>query len=90
MKLVVKGIGSFEIIDAARASGGDISVKSSDGFRSISAKTGMQIHSAILSEVYFEWGLIIWFVGQKTIDEEHASAFEIENQDDVYRLNATL
>lgn len=90
MELRLKGFGTIKITDATRVDGDDILVKSADGFRKIAETIGYDINEVILSEVYFNWSLVAWInTGEDNLVEDSV-VYNIENQDDVYRLNAAL
>ena len=91
MKLLLKGLGIIEIIDAKRTAGGDILVKSVDNFKKIAGTTFYKITEVFLTEVDFIWNLVAWLdIPDDSWYIEDALVFQIENQDDVYRLNARL
>lgn len=89
MELRLKEFGTIEITDAARVKGDDILVKSADGFRKIAEATDYCITGAYLVEVNFIWSLVI-MLDVLEQDDEDALVYIVENQDDIYRLNARL
>lgn len=91
MELRLKGFGTIEITDATRVEGDDILVKSADGFREIAETTDYKITEAYLVEGEIKWSLVLWFdLPDNNWHEERAMVIQIENQDDVYTLNAAL
>ena len=91
MELRLKGFGTIEITDATRVEGDDILVKSADGFREIAETTDYKITEAYLVEGEIKWSLVLWFdLPNNNWHEERAMVIQIENQDDIYTLNAAL
>lgn len=91
MKLRLKGLGAIEIIDATRVEGDDILVKSADGFQKIAETTDYDIVEAYLVEGETKWSLVVWFdFPDDNWHDDRAMVVQIENQEDIYKLNATL
>lgn len=91
MELRLKGFETIEITDATRVEGDDILVKSANGFREIAETTDYKITEAYLVEGEIKWSLVLWFdLPDNNWHEERAMVIQIENQDDVYTLNAAL
>ena len=91
MELRLKGFGTIEITDATRVEGDDILVKSAYGFREIAETIDYKITEAYLVEGEIKWSLVLWFdFPDNNWHEERAMVIQIENQDDVYTLNAAL
>lgn len=91
MELKLNGFGTIEITDATRVDGDDILVKSADGFREIAETSDYEITEAYLVEGEIKWSLVVWFdLPDNNWHEEHAMVIQIENQDDIYTLNAAL
>ena len=90
MKLILNGLGVVEITDAKRVPGDDIIIESADNFQSISKVVGYEIKEAYLVEVDFKWTFIAWLNVPDDYYIDDSAVFYIENQDDIYRLNARL
>lgn len=91
MELRLKGFETIEITDATRVEGDDILVKSADGFREIAETADYEITEAYLVEGETKWSLVVWFdLPDNNWHEERAMVIQIENQDDIYTLNAAL
>ena len=91
MELRLKEYGIIEITNATLVDGGDILIEASDNFSEIAKTTEYEIIEVFLVENYFGWNLVAWlnvpdddWFTQKTI------ITEIENQEDIYKLNAFL
>lgn len=91
MELRLKGFGTIEITDATRVEGDDILVKSADGFQKTAETTGYDVVEAYLVDGETKWSLVVWFdLPDDNWHEERAMVIQIENQEDVYALNAVL
>lgn len=91
MELRLKGFETIEITNATRVEGDDILVKSADGFREIAETADYEITEAYLVEGETKWSLVVWFdLPDNNWHEERAMVIQIENQDDIYTLNAAL
>lgn len=91
MELRLKGFGTIEITDATRVEGDDILVKSANGFQEIAEIADYKITEAYLVEGEIKWSLVLWFdLPDNNWHEERAMVIQIENQDDIYTLNAAL
>lgn len=91
MELRLKGYGTIEITNAKLVDGGDILIETADNFSGIAKTTDYEITEVVLVENDFGWDLVAWlnvpdddWFTQKTI------IVGIENQEDVYKLNAFL
>lgn len=92
MYVIVKEIGCVAIKNAAKTDFGDIEVFSDNSFAEIVCKIHFDVEAAYLIETDFEWCLYIDIeLPDELIDEmEPWFVFEIENQEDIYRLKALL
>lgn len=92
MNVMVKEIGCVAIKNAAKTEYGDIEVFSDNSFAEIVSKTHFEVEAAYLIEDDFDWCLYIQIkLPEELTDEmEPWFVFEIENQDDIYRLKALL
>lgn len=92
MIVKLREIGEVLINRAVKTECGDIEVFSETGFSEIVSKTYFAIKSAYLVEADLEW----YFYIDLDLDEETSyetqswRIFDIENQTDIYRLNAFL
>lgn len=91
MELRLKEFGTIKITNATLVDGGDILIESADNFIEIAKTTDYDITEVFLVENDFGWDLVAWlnvpdddWFTQKTI------ITEIENQEDIYKLNAFL
>lgn len=91
MELRLKGYGTIEITNATLVDGGDILIETPDNFSEIEKNTEYEITNVFLVENDFGWDFVAWlnvpdddWFTQKTI------ITEIENQEDIYKLNAFL
>lgn len=91
MELRLKGYGTIEITSAKLVDGGDILIEAADNFSGIAKATDYEITEVVLVENDLGWDLVVWlnvpdddWFAQKTI------IAEIENQENVYKLNAFL
>lgn len=91
MELRLKDYGIIRITNATLVEGGDILIEAEDDFEVIARTTACQITEVYLVEVDFEWGLVAWLdLPEYDWYSSRTIVAEIENQDDVYRLNALL
>lgn len=91
MELKLKGYGTVEITKAKMVDGGDILVEAADGFRMIEKNYGYKVIAAYIVESYFTYGLVaVLDIQDKGWDVDPYAVFEIENQDDIYRLKIFL
>lgn len=91
MELRLKGLGTVEIISATRVDGDDILIKSMDDFSIISETLIYKITDAYLVEVDFKWSFVAHLnTPEDAWEEDDYIVFQIENQDDIYKLNASL
>ena len=91
MELRLKGYGTIEITNATLVDGGDILIESADNFEKLAETTDYEITEVFLVENDFGRDLVAWldvpdgdWFTPKTI------IAEIENHEDVYKLNAFL
>lgn len=91
MELRLKDYGTIEITKATLVDGGDILIETADNFSEIAKNTECEITEVFLVENDYGWDLVAWlsvpdddWFSQKTI------ITEIENQEDIYKLNAFL
>ena len=91
MELRLKGYGTIEITNATLVDGGDILIEAADNFIEIAKNNECEITEVYLVENDYGWDLVAWlsvpdddWFSQKTI------ITEIENQEDIYKLNAFL
>lgn len=91
MELRLKGYGTIEITSAKLVDGGDILIEATDNFSGITKTTDYDITEVFLVENDFGWDLVAWlnipdddWFTPKTI------IAEVENQENVYKLNAFL
>lgn len=92
MNVVTKEIGCVAIKNAAKTEYGDIEIFCEDSFAEIVSKIHFIVESVYLIEDEFEWCLYIQIeLPDELADEmEPWIICEIENQSDIYRLNAFL
>lgn len=91
MELRLIGYGTTKITETTRVEGDDILVKSADGFQKIAETTDYNIVEAYLVEGETKWSLVVWLdLPDDNWHEDHAIVIQIENQEDVYTLNAAL
>lgn len=91
MELKLRGYGTIEITNATLVDGGDILIETADNFSGFAKTTDYDITDAYLTETEYGWGFVAllnipltdWFA-------EDAIILDIENQDDIYKLNAFL
>ena len=91
MEFRLKEFGTIEITNATLVDGGDILIESADNFIEIAKTTDYDITEVFLVENDFGWDLVAWlnipdddWFTPKTI------IAEVENQENVYKLNAFL
>lgn len=91
MELRLKGYGTIEITNATLVDGGDIMIEAADRFEGLAKITDYEITNVYLAEFDCIWALVAWLdTPEDSWDVEDAIVFEIENQDDIYKLNARL
>lgn len=91
MELRLKGYGTIEITKATLVDGGDILIEAADGFEKIAEAAGHEITEAYLVELDFNWDLVAWlYIAEHLWLEPRTIVAEIENQEDIQRLNALL
>lgn len=92
MIIRVKNVGTVEVDHAVEVDGGDIEISDQTAFAYLESKTYFPIKSLTLAEYDDEWFLVAQleieedFIG----DVEETKVFEIENQEEVYKLKAFL
>lgn len=91
MELRLKGYGTIEITNATLVDGGDILIETADNFCEIAKTTSYSISEVFLVENDFGWDIVIWI---DVPDDEWFTSrtiiAEIDNSEDVYKLNAFL
>lgn len=91
MELRLEGYGTIEITNATLVEGGDILIEAADGFQEIAETTEYDITSVYLTETEYGWGLVAWLdLPSDEWYEPDSIIIEIENQSDIYQLNARL
>lgn len=91
MELRLKGYGTIEITNATLVDGGDILIETADNFRGIAETTDYGVTDAYLTETEYGWGLVAFLdIPFADLFTEDAIVLDIENQDDIYKLNAFL
>lgn len=91
MELRLKGYGTIEITNATLVDGGDILIEVADHFEKLAETTDYKITEVYLTEDDGVWGLVAWLDTPKDAWEiEDAIVCQVENQVDVYKLNALL
>ena len=91
MELRLKGYGTIEITKATLVDGGDILIEAADGFEKIAETTDYEITEVFLVENDFGWDLVAWTdVPDDDWFTPDTIIAEIENHEDIYRLNAFL
>lgn len=91
MELRLKNYGTIEITNATLVDGGDIMIEAADRFEGLAKTTDYEITNVYLTEFDCIWALVAWLdVPEDSWDVEDAIVFEIENQDNIYKLNARL
>ena len=91
MELKLKGYGTIEITNATLVDGGDILIEAADNFEKLSDIINYEITEAYLVENEFGWDIVAWL--DLPDDDWYSSRtiiVGIENQNDIYRLNAFL
>lgn len=91
MELRLKGSGTIEITSAKLVDGGDILIESADNFGVIAKTTDYEITEVFLVENDFGWDLVAWLnVPDDDWFTPKTIIAEVENQENVYKLNAFL
>ena len=91
MELRLKGYGTIEITKATLVEGGDILIEAADCFEKLAETTEYEITEVYLVNNGIKWTLIAWFdLPEDDWYSDKTMAVHIENQDDVYKLNARL
>lgn len=91
MELRLKEFGTIEITNATLVDGGDILIESVDNFIEIAKTTEYEINEVFLVENDFGWDFVAWLsVPDDDWFTKRTIITEIENQEDVYKLNAFL
>ena len=91
MELILKDYGTIEITKATLVDGGDILIETTDNFSGISKTKKYEITNAYLTNTEYGWGLVALLNTPKTDwFEEDDVIFDIENQQDIYKLKAFL
>ena len=91
MELRLKRCGTIEITNAKIVDGGDILIETVDNFRNLAKTTDYDIKDVFLVENDFGWDLVAWLdVPDDDWFTQRTIITEIENQDELYKLNAFL
>ena len=91
MELRLKEFGTIEITNATLVDGGDILIESADNFIEIAKTTEYEIVNVYLTNTEHGWGFVALLdVPETECFADDAIIFDIENQNDIYRLNAFL
>lgn len=91
MELRLKRYGTIEITNAALVDGGDILIEAADNFSEIAKTTDYDITEVFLVENDFGWDLVAWLnVSDDDWFTPRTIITEVENYEDVYKLNAFL
>ena len=91
MELRLRGYGTIEITSAKPVDGGDILIEVADNFSEISKTTEYEITRIYLTQTEYGWGLVALLdVTETDCFADDAIIFDIENQSDIYKLNAFL
>ena len=91
MELRLKGYGTIEITNATLVDGGDILIETADNFSGITKTTDYDITEVFLVENDFGWDLVAWLnIPDDDCFTPKTIIAEVENQDNVYKLNAFL
>ena len=91
MELRLKGYGTIEITKATPVEGGDILIEAADYFEKLAETTEYEITEVYLVNNGTKWTLIAWLdLPEDDWYSDKTIAVHIENQDDVYKLNARL
>lgn len=91
MELKLKGYGTIEITSATLVDGGDIRIESADGFEVIQKTTDYKVTEAYLTKTDDYWDVVAWLnVPDDDWYTQRTIIAEIENEEDVYKLNAFL
>ena len=91
MELKLKGYGTIEITNATLVDGGDILIETSGNFCEIAKTTEYEIVNAHLVEADEYWYLVIQLnLPEFSWCDDDNIVIPVENQEDVYRLNARL
>lgn len=91
MELRLREYGTIEITNAKLVDGGDILIEAADNFRGIAENTEYEITEVFLVENDFGWDFVAWL----DVPEDDWFTLKtiisvVENQEDVYKLNAFL
>lgn len=91
MELRLKGFGTIEITNATFVDGGDFLIEAADNFSRIAKQTEYEITEVFLVENDFGWDLVAWLnVPDDDWFTPKTIIAEIENPENVYKLNAFL
>lgn len=92
MIIRVKSVGIVEVDHATEVEGGDIEIEDQTAFADLESKTYFPIESLTLAEYDDEWFLVarLDIPEELSGDAEESKVFEIENQEEIYRLKAFL
>lgn len=92
MIIRVKSVGIVEVDHAVEVDGGDIEIEGQTAFTDLESKTYFPIKSLTLAEYDDEWFLVakLDIPEELSGDVDESKVFEIENQEEIYRLKAFL
>lgn len=91
MELRLKEFGTIEITSAKLVDGGDILIEAADSFVEIAKNTDYEITNVYLTNTEYGWGFVALLdVPETDCFADDAIIFDIENQNDIYKLNALL
>lgn len=91
MELRLKEFGTIEITNATLVDGGDILIESADNFIEIAKTTDYDITDVFLVENDFGWDVVAWLnIPDDDCFTPKTIIAEVENQENVYKLNAFL
>lgn len=91
MELRLKNYGTIEITNATLVEGGDIMIEAADRFEGLAKTTDYEIAEVFLVENDFGWDLVAWLnIPDDDWFTPETIITEIENHEDIYKLNAFL
>lgn len=91
MELRLNGYGIIEITNATLVDGGDILIEAADHFEKLAETTNYEIAEVYLTETEYGYGIVaVLNTPEQDCFIEDSAVFDIENQEDIYKLNALL
>ena len=91
MELRLKRYGTIEITNAKIVDGGDILIETADNFQKLAEYTMNEISEVYLTHTEYGYGIVVLFtVPEFDCFAEDVLVLEIENSEDIYKLNAFL